>query len=42
MNGANQRPEQLLATARQQLRDELGDDPDLQQVIERFARLKNR
>ena len=40
MNGANQRPEQLLATAREQLRDELGDEPGLQQVIERFARLK--
>lgn len=40
LNGANQRPEQLLATAREQLRDELGDEPGLQQVIERFARLK--
>jgi hypothetical protein len=40
INGANQRPEQLLATAREQLRDELGDEPNLQQVIERFARLK--
>lgn len=40
LSGANQRPEQLLATAREQLRDELGDEPNLQQVIERFARLK--
>jgi hypothetical protein len=40
MTGVNQRPEQLLATAREQLRDELGDEPGLQQVIERFARLK--
>lgn len=40
MNSANQRPEQLLATAREQLRDELGDEPNLQQVIERFAKLK--
>jgi hypothetical protein len=40
MNGARQTPDQLLASAREQLRDELGDEPNLQQVIERFAKLK--
>lgn len=39
-NGANQTPEQILATAKTQLRDELGDEPSMQQVIERFARLR--
>src|SRR5215467_3671130 len=36
--GGTQTPEQLLATAREQLRGELGDEPNMQQVIERFAR----
>jgi hypothetical protein len=40
MNGGNQKPEQLLATAREQLRDELGDEPNMSQVIERFARMR--
>ena len=39
-SGANQTPEQILATAKTQLRDELGDEPSMQQVIERFARLR--
>lgn len=39
-NGTNQTPEQILATAKTQLRDELGDEPSMQQVIERFARLR--
>jgi len=38
--GGTQTPEQLLATAREQLRGELGDEPNMQQVIERFARLR--
>ncbi|HKE31344.1 MAG TPA: hypothetical protein VKD65_06440, partial [Candidatus Angelobacter sp.] len=38
--GGTQTPEQLLATAREQLRGELGDEPSMQQVIERFARLR--
>lgn len=40
LNGTNQTPEQILATAKTQLRDELGDEPSMQQVIERFARLR--
>jgi len=40
LNGANQTPEQILTTAKTQLRDELGDEPSMQQVIERFARLR--
>lgn len=39
-NGTNQTPEQILATAKTQLRDELGDEPSMQQVIERFAKLR--
>lgn len=40
LNGTNQTPEQVLATAKTQLRDELGEEPNMQQVIERFARLR--
>lgn len=39
-NGTSQTPEQILATAKTQLRDELGDEPSMQQVIERFAKLR--
>ena len=35
-----QTPEQVLAHAREQLHDELGEEPNMSQVIERFAKLR--
>ena len=35
-----QTPEQLLTNAKEQLRDDLGEEPNMSQVIERFARLR--